>query len=238
MALFGEKYGEKVRVIRIGDFSMELCGGTHCSRTGEIGLVKLTQERGIASGVRRIEAVSGMGSLGLFRDEHAMIRLLEEQLSVPREKVMAEFERRLEQLRTMQKELDQQKQRLVRERLAKSVERAVEVSGVRVMAERVEGVKPQEMRILADDLRRALRSGVVVLGRESGGKASILVAVTEDLKQTLPAGDLVRELGKIIGGGGGGRADMAEAGGQNADRLDEALGQAAPMVERRLGDAD
>ncbi len=238
MALFGEKYGDRVRVIRIGDYSMELCGGTHCSRTGEIGLVKLIQERGIASGVRRIEAVSGMGSLGLFRDEHAIVRLLEEQLSVPREKVLAEFERRLEQMRATQKELERQKQRLVRERLAKSVERAATVSGVRVMAERVEGIKPQEMRALADELRRALRSGVVVLGRESGGKASILVAVTEDLKKKLPAGDLVRELGRIIGGGGGGRPDMAEAGGQDADRLDEALGQAAPMVERRMGKAD
>jgi alanyl-tRNA synthetase len=238
MALFGEKYGDRVRVIRIGDFSMELCGGTHCSRTGEIGLVKLIQERGIASGVRRVEAVSGLGSLGLFRDEHSMVRLLEELLSVPREKVIAEFERRLEQLRTVHKQLDQQTQRLVRARLASSVEQAPTVCGVRVMAERVEGIKPQEMRVLADDLRRALRSGVVVLGRESGGKASILVAVTEDLKNKLPAGDLVRELGKIIGGGGGGRPDMAEAGGQDADRLDEALGQAAPLVERRMGNAD
>jgi alanyl-tRNA synthetase len=237
MALFGEKYGDEVRVIKIGDFSMELCGGTHCSRTGQIGLVKLIQERGIASGVRRLEAISGMGSLGLFREEHSTMRLLEEQLSVPREKVMSELERRLEQLRATQKELEQQKRRFLRERLAKSVDQARVVSGIRIVAERVEGIRPQEMRELADDLRRTLRSGVVVLGRESGGKASILVAVTEDLKKRLPAGDVVRELGKIIGGGGGGRPDMAEAGGQDAARLDDALDEAGRLIERRMENA-
>jgi alanyl-tRNA synthetase len=234
MALFGEKYGDEVRTIRVDDFSLELCGGTHCSRTGEIGLFKIVQERGIASGVRRIEAVSGTGALELFREEHALLRALEEQLSVPRGKVLEEFERRLEQMRAMQKELGQRRKRLVRERLAKKLAEAESVAGVKVFTHRVEEMDPQEMRELADELRRDLRSGVVVLGRADGGKASLLVAVTEELKSRLPAGDLVKALGKIIGGGGGGRPDMAEAGGKEPGRLDEALGRAADLVRQRL----
>jgi alanyl-tRNA synthetase len=234
MALFGEKYGDDVRIIRIGNFSLELCGGTHCARTGEIGLVKIVQERGIASGVRRIEAVSGLGSLELFREEHSLLRALEEQLSVPRGKVLEELERRLEQMRDLQKELGRRRKHLAREQLARKLAEAQAVAGVRVLAHRVEEMDPQEMRELADELRKDLRSGVVVLGRAGGGKASLLVAVTDDLKKKLPAGDLVKALGKIIGGGGGGRPDMAEAGGKEPGRLDEALGQAASLVKKRM----
>jgi len=234
MALFGEKYGDRVRVVRVGEFSVELCGGTHTSRTGEIGLIKLVQERGIASGTRRVEAVSGEGSLAAFRHDYGIVKSLEEQLSVPRDLVLEEVEKRLERVRALQRELDQQRLRAVRERLLQSTDEAQEVAGTRVLARRVEGLGPQEMRELADALRGRLSSGVVVLGRAGGGKASLLVAVTEDLKKRLPAGDLVRSLGKIIGGGGGGRPDMAEAGGKNPERLDEALQEAAGEVARRM----
>jgi alanyl-tRNA synthetase len=234
MALFGEKYGDEVRTIQVADFSLELCGGTHCSRTGEIGLLKIIQERGIASGVRRIEAVSGFGALELFREEHALLRIMEEQLSVPRSRVLEEFGRRLEQMRGLEKEAGQRRKRLVKERLQRKVEAAETFAGVRVFAHRVEEMDPQEMRELADELRRDLRSGVVVLGRASGGKASLLVAVTDDLKKKLPAGDLVKALGKIIGGGGGGRPDMAEAGGKRPEKLDEALAEAGSLVKQRM----
>ena len=123
---------------------------------------------------------------------------------------------------------------MVRERLLQTTDEALQVAGVRVFARRVEGLGPQEMRELADALRGRLNSGVVVLGRADGGKASLLVAVTEDLKKKIPAGDLVRSLGKIIGGGGGGRPDMAEAGGKNPERLDEALQEVANEVARRM----
>jgi alanyl-tRNA synthetase len=234
MALFGEKYGDEVRTIRVARFSLELCGGTHCSRTGEIGLLKVLQERGIASGVRRIEAVSGLGSLELFREEHALLRAMEEQLSVPRSKVLPEFERRLDQMRGLQKELGQRRKHVVREQLAQKIAAAESVAGIKVFAEQVQDMDPQEMRELADDLRRNLGSGVVVLGRSSEGKASLLVAVTDDLKKRLPAGELVKALGKIIGGGGGGRPDMAEAGGKNSEKLGEALAAAPRMVEERM----
>jgi alanyl-tRNA synthetase len=234
MALFGEKYGERVRIVRIGEFSLELCGGTHTSRTGQIGLVKLTQERGIASGTRRVEAISGEGSLACFRDEHAIVRSLEERLSVPPDRVLAEIERRLDQIRDFQRELERQRLEHARGQFANKVETPQIVEGVKLVAERVEGLGAQEMRELADALRGKLHSGVVVLGRADGEKAALLVAVTDDLKDRLPAGSLVRPLGRIIGGGGGGRSDMAEAGGKDPARLDEALTAAAGEIKRLL----
>jgi alanyl-tRNA synthetase len=237
MALFGEKYGERVRMVRIGEFSLELCGGTHCARSGELGLVKLTEERGVASGTRRVEAVSGAVSLERFRRDHAIVRFLEEQLSVPGERVIEEIERRLAQLRAAQKELEGRRVDAVRQRLAGKVERPRVVSGVKLVAERADGLSPQELRELADGMRQKLQSGVVVLGRADGDKASILVAVTRDLVERAPAGELVRELGRMIGGGGGGRPDMAEAGGKDASGLDEALRSAPDLLERRLGAA-
>jgi alanyl-tRNA synthetase len=238
MALFGEKYGGRVRVVRIGDFSLELCGGTHVERTGEIGLVKLTQEHGIASGTRRVEAISGDGALDRFREEHGIVRTLEEQLSVPRDQLVEEIGRRLDQGRELQRALDRQKLDDVRSRLLAEVDSAPRVGGVGVVAERADGLEPQEMRELADNLRRKLGSGVVVLGRAEADKASLLVAVTKDLTGRVPAGELVRELGKIIGGGGGGRPDLAEAGGKQPARLDEALGAAVDSVAKRLETSD
>jgi alanyl-tRNA synthetase len=234
MALFGEKYGERVRVVRIGEFSLELCGGTHCERSGQVGLVKLVQERGIASGTRRVEAVSGAVSLDRFREEHAIVRSLEEQLSVPRERLVGEIERRLGELRAIQRDLEARRLGLLRERLAARADHPRVVGDVRVLIERVDDVEPAELRSLADDLRRRLRSGVVVLGRAEAEKVSLLVAVTDDLKHRLPAGDLVRELGRLVGGGGGGRPDLAEAGGKDPARLDEALQAALGAIERRM----
>jgi len=234
MALFGEKYGDRVRVVRIGDFSVELCGGTHTARAGEIGLIKLTDERGVASGTRRVEAVTGEASLERFREAHALVCRLETQLSVSRDRVAAEVERRLEHAREVQKDLERLRLETVRTRLFERVASAPTVAGVRVLVERVDGVEAADLRDLADALRRKLDSGVVVLGRAEGGKASLLVAVTDDLKARTPAGELVRTLASVISGTGGGRADMAEAGGRSPERLDDALAQALREVSRRL----
>ena len=232
MALFGEKYGQRVRTVRMGDFSLELCGGTHTGSTGEVGLVKLIGERGVASGTRRVEAVSGEGSLARFRSEHSLVRTLEEQLSVPREKVLEELDRRANHARSVQRELEKQRVGGVREQLLELAKEAPEVAGVKLFTARADGLGASETRELADVLRGALGSGVAVLGRAGEDKASILVAVTKDLTGKIRAGDLVRALGKVIGGSGGGRPDLAEAGGKDPARLDEALGQAAGEVER------
>jgi alanyl-tRNA synthetase len=234
MALFGEKYADRVRVVRVGDFSAELCGGTHTARTGEIGLIKLIHERGIASGTRRVEAVTGEGSLFEFRADRDLVRALEEQLSVPKTQLVEEIERRLERVRQLQRELERERLSAVRRRLLDRAAEAPVVAGSRVLAARADGLGSQETRELADALRGKLHSGVVVLGRADGEKASLLVAVTDDLKKRIPAGDLVRTLAKVIGGGGGGRPDMAEAGGREPKRLDEALGMAAEEIARRL----
>ena len=232
MALFGEKYGERVRTVKIGDFSMELCGGTHTGSSAEIGLVKLIGERGVASGTRRVEALSGDGSLARFRSEHALVRKMEEQLSVPRERVLEELDRRAEHARVVQRDLEKHRVGGVREQLLDQARQAPEVCGVKLFTARADGLEAAEMRELADVLRGALGSGVAVLGRAETDKASILVAVTKDLTGKIRAGDLVRALGKVIGGSGGGRPDLAEAGGKEPGRLDEALGQAAGELER------
>jgi alanyl-tRNA synthetase len=233
-ALFGEKYQDRVRVVGIGDFSRELCGGTHCERSGEIGLIKLIQERGIASGTRRLEAISGEGSLERFRSEHAIVRALEEKLSVPGRELLEEIERRMAELLAARREAETERFAMIRRQLVEKASSPTVVAGVRVLVERVDGVEGQKLRELADSLRQALGSGVVVLGRAGDEKASLLVAVTRDLTDRLPAGDLVRTLGRIIGGGGGGRPDMAEAGGKDPSRLDEALRSAVGAVERRM----
>ncbi len=234
MALFGEKYGERVRVVRIGDFSLELCGGTHVGRSGEIGLVKLTGERGVAAGTRRVEAISGEQSLHRFREEDALVRAVTGLAGSSRDELVAELARRLDQVKALQREVEQLRRQGREQSMAEGVEEAENVEGIRFFARRVDGVGKDEARALADSLRRKLGSGVVVLGRAEEGKASILVAVTEDLTDRLPAGDLVRELAAIIGGGGGGRKDMAEAGGKDPARLDEALRFGREAIARRL----
>jgi alanyl-tRNA synthetase len=223
MALFGEKYGDRVRVITIGGFSKELCGGTHCARSADIGPFKLTQERGVASGTRRIEAVTGETSLRRYRETSEAVEALERLLSVSREDVVAEVERRLEQLKTLQRELERARLKAVHEGLSGKGVEPETVSGVKVLAQRADGLAAAEMRTLADNLRRRLGSGVVILGRAEEGKASLLVAVTDDLKKRVPAGEIVRTMAKVIGGGGGGRPDLAEAGGKDPSRLDEAF---------------
>jgi len=235
MALFGEKYGERVRVVSIGTFSKELCGGTHCERTGEIGLFLLTHERGVASGTRRVEATSGENSLEKTRTDHHILRRMEELLSVPRHDLFAEFERRMDSLRAAQRDLDQQRLGTVRDALMLKAKSPEIVAGVKLLAARVDGLVSQDARVLADSLRQTLGSGIVILGRAEGDKASILVAVTDDLKSKIGAGELVKELARIIGGGGGGRNDLAEAGGKDPSRLDEALTAGRDAIARRVG---
>jgi alanyl-tRNA synthetase len=216
MALFGEKYGETVRVVTIGSFSKELCGGTHCAGTGEIGLFMLTNERGVASGTRRVEALTGQGSLEKSRSDHHILQRMEELLSVPRSEVLAEFGRRLEAARARERDAQRQHASAMGDDLARRAASPEIVSGIKLLAARVDGLASQDARVLADNLRRSLGSGIVILGRAEGDKASILVAVTDDLKARIGAGDLVKELARIIGGGGGGRSDLAEAGRQGS----------------------
>jgi alanyl-tRNA synthetase len=233
MALFGEKYGDRVRVLRIGDFSLELCGGTHVARTGEIGLFTLRGERGVSSGVRRLEAHTGAGALAELQEQRASLREVEERIGGRGQALLEGLQRRIDRVRELEKENERLRLKIAQGGGGGSEETPLTVAGVPVIARRVDGLGRGEARQLADALRQRHDTVVVILGREEAGKAAILVAVTPDLKERLPAGALVRELARVVGGGGGGRPDLAEAGGRSPEKLDEALSRTT--LERILG---
>ncbi len=240
MALFGEKYGDRVRVIRIGDFSTELCGGTHTSATGEIGLIKVLKEGSVSSGVRRLEAVTGEGSLRHFRKDHALenvvstlVRGGEDQS--PAEALKHELERREEELKKLRKELEQARMKSASSSVqSAAAENVREVKGVKVLATRADNLERPQLRTLIDNLRNKLGSGVVVLGSVSDGKVALIVGVTKDLTSRLQAGKIIAEVAKKVGGSGGGRPDMAEAGGKDPAALDSALADSYRVVEGLL----
>ncbi len=239
MALFGEKYGEKVRVVRIGDFSTELCGGTHTAATGEIGLVKLLSEGSVSSGVRRVEAVTGLGALSEFRLGHAVAQLAS-QLGpsagvTPAEALRQRLAAQEDELKRLRRELDEARMKSAASAVSKSTDQAVEVAGIKVLAQRVDNLDRGQMRTLVDNLRNKLGSGVVVLGgAQEEGKVALIVGVTKDLTAKIQAGKVVGQIAQLVGGSGGGRPDMAEAGGKDAAKIDAALQSAAEVVKGLL----
>ncbi len=240
MALFGEKYGDRVRVIRIGDFSTELCGGTHTAATGEIGLIKVLKEGSVSSGVRRLEAVTGEGSLRHFRKDHqlenvvaSLVRGGEDQS--PAEALKHELERREEELKKLRKELDQVRMKSASSSVSSAAENVREVKGVKVLATRADNLERAQLRVLSDNLRNKLGSGVVVLGSVADGKVALIVGVTKDLTGRVQAGKIIAEVAKKVGGSGGGRPDMAEAGGKDPAALDSALAASYDVVGALLG---
>ncbi|RMG31543.1 MAG: alanine--tRNA ligase [Gammaproteobacteria bacterium] len=235
LALFGEKYGDEVRVLRMGDFSIELCGGTHVHRVGEIGLFKIVSETGIAAGVRRIEAVTGERALEYAEQLESRLRELAGLLRIPPEQVGRKVAQLLERQRALEKELERLRARLAASQGRALTDQAVEVEGIRVLATRLEeGTPVKTLRETLDQLRNRLGSGVVVLGTVNEGKVNLVAGVTKDLTDRVRAGDLVREIAALVGGRGGGRPDMAQAGGNRPERLDEALSQVPELVRRAV----
>jgi alanyl-tRNA synthetase len=239
MALFGEKYGDKVRVVKVGDFSTELCGGTHTRATGEIGLIKLVGEGSVSSGVRRVEAVSGWGALGEFRRDYEVARVVGQivggaETSGQSESALADALRARiaateEEMKKLRRELDAA--RMKSASAAAGEASAVEVKGVKLLVQRVDGLERGPMRDLVDQMRSKLGSGVVVLGAASeDGKVALIVGVTKDLTGKVHAGKIVGALAGLVGGKGGGRPDLAEAGGSDVGALDGALAKAAEVV--------
>lgn len=235
MALFGEKYGDKVRVVRIGDFSTELCGGTHTGATGEIGLLKLLGESSVSSGVRRIEAVSGTGALAEFRRGYAASQLATQLGGTaetdPAAALRTRFTAQEDELKKLRRELDQARMKQAASATADAASAAVEVQGIKVLAQRVDNLDRGQMRTLVDSLRTKLGSGVVVLGSvDADGKVAIVAGVTKDLTARVQAGKVVGAVAKLVGGSGGGRPDLAEAGGKDATALPSALAAAPGIV--------
>ena len=239
MALFGEKYGDRVRVIKIGDFSTELCGGTHTAQTGEIGLIKILKEGSVSSGVRRIEAVTGEGSLRHFRKDHELEGVVagltnHSDSTSPAEALKLELEKKDAEIKRLARELDQARMKSASSSTANISEKVKEVRGVKVLAHRVDNLERAQMRTLVDQLRDRLGSAVIVLGSASNGNVSLIVGVTKDLTSRIQAGKVIGPVAQKVGGKGGGRPDLAEAGGKDAAALDAALGDAYGVVESLL----
>jgi alanyl-tRNA synthetase len=259
MALFGEKYGDKVRVIKIGDFATELCGGTHTGATGEIGLIKILKEGSVSSGVRRVEAITGDGSLKHFRKDHELENVVSAFVSPtlaqktrkdgapssdslhegetpysPAAALKAELEKKDAEIRRLARELDQLKMKSASSSTANVGERVKEIKGVKVLAQRVDNLERSQLRTLVDQLRDKIGSGVVVLGSASNGNVALIVGVTKDLTGRVQAGKVIGPVAQKVGGKGGGRPDLAEAGGKDASALDAALDGAYGVVEGLL----
>ncbi len=223
LALFGEKYGKRVRVVKIGDFSTELCGGTHLDATGQIGLFKVVGEGAVAAGVRRLEAVTGPAALRHVGREEAALRETADLLKIPPLEVPRRLGKLLEEQRALEKRLAELEARLAKSRAQELVAGAREVGGVAVVVARLDGLDPEGLRTVADSVRERLGSGVVCLGSVSDGKVSLVGAVTKDLAKRFHAGKLVQQIARAVDGGGGGRPDLAQAGGKNPAALDAAL---------------
>ncbi|GAM08696.1 alanine--tRNA ligase [Geobacter sp. OR-1] len=229
-ALFGEKYGERVRVVRVGEFSMELCGGTHVHAAGEIGLFKIVSEAGIAAGVRRIEALTGAGALrhvqALEDEKRRISAMLKAEGSDPVDKL----EKLIARQKEMQRELESLQGKLNSAHSSDLLAGVQEINGIKLLAVQIGDANPKGLRELSDTLKDRLGSGIIVIGAVSEGKAHLLVAVTKELTARFKAGDLIRQLAPIIGGSGGGKPDLAQAGGSQPEKLKDALEKAAELI--------
>ena len=235
-ALFGEKYEDQVRVVRIGDFSLELCGGTHVRSTGEIGAFDLLSESGIAAGVRRSEALTGAGAERVAQQRRQVLADLGTRLNAAPEELADKIEALLGRNRQLERSLDELRRRVAALETSDLSNGAHEVAGVTVVARRTEAEDVPSLRAMADGLRESLGSGVGVLGADIGGKVSLIAVVTDDLikGRGLKAGDIVRGVAQLAGGSGGGKPHLAQAGGRDPGKLDEALAQVASIVEQQL----
>jgi alanyl-tRNA synthetase len=233
LAFFGDKYGEQVRVVTVDSFSKELCGGTHCRYTGDIGLFRIVSESGVAAGVRRIEAQTGRGALAQVKKLEAEIRELAELLKVGQADLVSKTRKVLAQLKDKERELEELKLRMASGSAVAATARTV--AGVPVHVQRTDGLDVNGMRALADQLRDKMKSGVVALGAATGdGKVALLVVVTKDLTSKLKAGELIKAMAAEVGGTGGGRPEMAQAGGRDPSKLDVALEKVFGLVEGAL----
>jgi alanyl-tRNA synthetase len=235
MALFGEKYADQVRVLSMGDFSTELCGGTHVSAVGDIGLCKITTETGIAAGVRRIEAVTGQRAIEWMEADEERVQRVAELIKSGRDEIEDKLTQILERNRKLEKELEQLKAKLASAAGSDLASAAVTVGDVKVLAAKMDGADAKSLREAMDQLKNKLGSAVILLAAVAGGKVSLVAGVTKELTGEMKAGDLVKLAAEQVGGKGGGRPDMAQAGGTNPDALPQALALVEPWVKEKLG---
>ncbi|MGH9329953.1 MAG: alanine--tRNA ligase [Vicinamibacterales bacterium] len=238
MALFGEKYGDRVRVVTIPGFSVELCGGTHCRATGDIGFFVITQESGVAAGVRRIEALTGEGAVRYYEERRDALAGVLDALAVPADQAADAVRRLQAEAKRLQRENEQLRMKAALAGGSSSAagsDDAIEIGGVRMVARKIAGLEKGALRGLSDSLRDRLTSGVVVLASENDGKVALVVSVTKDLAGRVHAGNIVKQIAPIVGGGGGGRPEFAEAGGKDPAKIDELLAKSREVVRAMLG---
>lgn len=234
-ALFGEKYGNIVRVVKVGDYSMELCGGTHVEATSQAGLVKILGESGVAAGVRRIEALTGEAAVEYYNDRERMLNEVAAAVKVAPQDSIRKIETLLSEIKNAEKEIEQLRNKLVSGSVDDILSKAVEVKGVKVITSRFDQLDMEALRNTGDMIRSKMGSGVVVLGTGYGDKVSFVVMATRDAVQAgIHSGNIIREIAKIAGGGGGGRPDMAQAGGKDVTKIDEALKYAVNVIEAQI----
>jgi alanyl-tRNA synthetase len=234
MALFGEKYGDEVRVVGMGEFSTELCGGTHVKRTGDIGLFKVVTEGGVAAGVRRIEAVTGPSALAYAQAQEATLRDVADLVRAQPHEIAARLTQIQDQVRTLEKELSRYKSKMAASQGDDLAAQAIEIAGIKVLAAVIEGADAKALRELADKLRDKLKSCALVLGSALDGKVALIAAVTPDATSKVKAGELVNFVASQVGGKGGGKPDLAQAGGTEPDKLPAALQGVADWIRGKL----
>jgi alanyl-tRNA synthetase len=232
MALFGEKYGDEVRVVGMGGFSTELCGGTHVRRTGDIGVLKITSEGGVAAGVRRIEAVSGASALAYLRDSEQRLARIAELVRGNRDDVERKVEQLGQRLKGLEKELDQFRGKLAASKGDALLDAVRDVNGVKVLATRLDGADSKGLRETMDRLKDKLGSAAIVLASVQDNKVALIAGVTKDLVGRIHAGQMVNQVAVRVGGKGGGRPDMAQAGGTDPSQLDAALADIPAWVAK------
>ncbi len=234
MALFGEKYDDRVRVLRMGDFSTELCGGTHAARTGDIGLFRITSESGTAAGVRRIEAVTGEGAMAILHAQSDQLNDIAQLLKGDSHNLGEKVRAALERTRQLEKELQQLKEQAAAQESANLSSKAVDIKGVKLLVSDLAGVEPKMLRTMVDDLKNQLGSTVIVLATVAEGKVSLIAGVSKDVTDRVKAGELIGMVAQQVGGKGGGRPDMAQAGGTDAAALPAALASVESWVSAKL----
>ncbi len=234
MALFGEKYGDEVRVLKMGNFSTELCGGTHVDRSGDIGCFKIISETGVASGIRRIEAVTGKACIDWIASKDKVLSNIAGLVKCSAEKASDKVRQLIEKNKSLEKELERLKSKLAASAGGELSSQAIEVDGIKVLAVKLDDVDPKALRDMVDQLKNKLGSSAIVLSTVQGDKVSLIAGVSKDQTKRLKAGDLVNSVAIQVGGKGGGRPDMAQAGGNNPDALEEALKQVPDWIQKQL----
>jgi len=234
LALFGEKYSDTVRMVTIDTISRELCGGTHTQRTGNIGILKLISESSVAAGIRRIEALTGEGAVTHIKDEEQRLAELSRLLKASPEEVVAKTSKLIEENKSLQKEVESLKQAMATSSADNVLDQARDVKGIKVIATRIEAENPKTLREYADRIKDQLKSGVIIVGGAGADKAFLVVVVTKDLTPSLNAGKIIQEVARGIGGSGGGRPDMAQAGGKEKDKLEATLEGAYSIIEAMI----